>query len=87
MSAPWQLEGGGDARLLTICRERGSVDSSRPFPVGATLIGFEPDDGRRHELKVRGCRRQPDGRFVVEGRFVNLSRAERQRLERLASEP
>lgn len=85
MNSGWRLEGGGDARLLTISGERASVDSSRPFPIGSTLIGVEPEDGRRHELKVRGCRRDAAGRFVVQGRFVNLSRAERERLERLAS--
>ena len=77
----WQLEGGGEARLAELSGDRACVDSSRPFPVGSTLAGVEVDGGRRHELKVRGCRKQPDGRFVVEGRFVNLSRRERERLQ------
>lgn len=80
MSVEWSLEGGGDARLVRLDGERASVDSSRPHPIGSTLVGRQLPSGSRHEFKVRGCRRREDGRFLVEGRFVNLSRRAREQL-------
>jgi hypothetical protein len=77
----WLIEEGGDARLVRTDGDRALVDASRPFPVGSTLVGTETSSDASFRVKVRGCRRTDSGRFLVEGRFVNLSRDQRDRLQ------
>ncbi len=87
------LPNGGEAGVVETDGARAVLVSSAPFPPGATLLG-ESDDGLgAYALKVRGCRREPPPtemgaapqeaappRFRVEGRWVNLSRPQRERL-------
>ncbi len=73
---------GGEARVVAI-DDRGIVlRSTVPSPPGSriegTLAGEPPASIR---VKVHGCRRQPEGDFVLEGRPLDLPRAVRDRLE------
>ncbi len=87
------LSSGGEAGVVETDGVRAVLVSSAPFPPGATLLG-ESDDGLgAYALKVQRCRREPPPtemeapprdavppRFRVEGRWVNLSRPQRERL-------
>jgi hypothetical protein len=81
------LAGGGRALVLESDGAGAVLISTHPLPPGATLVGESADDGV-FSLKVRGCRREstlpPEWRgesaFRIVGRWVNLSRAQRERL-------
>ena len=74
----FECEAGG-AELVETDGERVVVRAGRASPPGshfdATL------DGVSYRIKVRHCRRDGDG-FLIEGRWVNLSRAMRERVLR-----
>ena len=80
------LKGGGDAYIVEHSDELVTVASVAPSPPGSTLEASHTGGPRSVTLrvKVRGCRRQPlpDGRegFRIEGRFVSLTRADREAL-------
>jgi hypothetical protein len=81
-----ELERGGRAGVLETDGERVTLLAPEASPPGSTLLAkFE---GSAVSVKVRGCRRtDPDasGRaFRIEGRFVSLSRALREKLSRPA---
>lgn len=76
------LEGGGTARVEQSDGERVVLLATRSSPPGSTLAGRAGDDGG-YQVKVRGCRRLGDtepATFRIEGRWVNLSRAQRARV-------
>jgi hypothetical protein len=79
------LERGGAAVVLETDGERVTVLAPAASPPGSTLNARL--DGANVAIKVRGCRRtEPDasGReFRIEGRFVSLSRALREKLSGL----
>ncbi|MDF3067144.1 MAG: hypothetical protein K0R38_2745 [Polyangiaceae bacterium] len=84
---PLQLQrGGGDAFIVEHSDDFVTVASSAPSPPGSTLEATHRGDARLTtvRVKVRGCRRAPlpDGRegFRIEGRFVSLTRADREAL-------
>jgi hypothetical protein len=82
-----ELEGGGDAELVSGDGDQAVLLSTRPFPPGSSLVGRRDGESGKYWLKVRACR-SAGGRFQVEGRFVNLSRAQRAAvLAALESEP
>lgn len=70
--------GEGRARVLETDGEHVVLESSLPYPAGATLVGVEPDSGAEYRVKVRGGRRLSDDSFRVEGRFVSLTKGQRQ---------
>lgn len=72
-----ELEGGGRASVVETDGDRVSLRSTRAFPPGSPLSGTSPLGTLR--IKVRSCRKEGDV-FHVDGRFVNLSREQRQRL-------
>jgi hypothetical protein len=83
---PLRLSRGGDAFIV---EHSGSGDavtlaSTAPSPPGSTLEAVHSGGPRSVtvRVKVRGCRRQqmPDGRegFRIDGRFVSLTRADRE---------
>jgi hypothetical protein len=76
------LEGGGTASIVAIDGERVVLSSSVSSPPGSTLRGRLTGDEASIAVKVRSCRRRPDDAtvYTIEGRFVNLSRAQRERL-------
>jgi len=84
---PLQLKrGGGDAFIVEYSEEFVTVASTAPSPPGSTVEATQRSDARLTtvRVKVRGCRREPlpDGRegFRIEGRFVSLTRADREAL-------
>lgn len=81
---PWQLpdagQGPGQARLLESDGLRAVVESTLPFAAGATLVALDPLTSTEYRVKVRGGRRLENGWYRIEGRFVSLTRAERERL-------
>jgi len=84
---PIQLQlkrGGGDAYIVEHSGDFVTLASSAPSPPGSTLEAVYAAGARTLtvRVKVRGCRRHqlPDGRdgFRIEGRFVSLTRADRE---------
>jgi len=78
----WRLpdrgQGEGQARLLETDGQRAVVESTLPFAAGATLVGIEPATGAEYRIKVRGGKRIDATWFRIEGRFVSLTKAERE---------
>lgn len=84
-SAPeWRLvdqgQGEGEARLLESDGHRAVVQSTLPFAAGSTLLAVDPARQTQYQIKVRGGRRIDDRWFRIEGRFVTLTKAEREHL-------
>lgn len=83
---PLQLKRGGDAFIVEHAGEAVSLASTAPSPPGSTLEATfaGPPRSVSVRVKVRGCRRTslPDGRegFRIEGRFVSLTRGDREAL-------
>ena len=83
MSLDFALARGGTARLVSTDGESVTVLSSVSAPPGTPLEGEL--EGTSYRIKVRACRRtdeDPDLPFRIEGRFQNLSRAQRERVTR-----
>jgi hypothetical protein len=81
MKSELELDGGGSATLLEIDGERLTLLAPRAFPPGSTLTCSSAATGKL-EIKVRGCRKDAEA-FRVDGRFVNLSRTQREALRAL----
>jgi hypothetical protein len=83
-----ELKRGGNAYIVAHepAGELVTVASTAPSPPGSTLEATHQAEGRSVtvRVKVRGCRRDclPDGRqgYRLEGRFVSLTRADRDAL-------
>ena len=71
-------EQGGTATLLETDGHFVRLLSSRSAPPGAPLTAIN-ETNVRFQLKVRGCRRSPEhpDRFIIDGRFYNLTREQR----------
>ncbi len=84
MSLSLELEGGGRAEIVESDGANAVVRSSRASPPGSTLTGTPDGGGRPFRVKVRSCRRADDGElpFVVEGRFVDVTKDQRALLPR-----
>jgi hypothetical protein len=83
MTVRLELCAGGEIELVQTDGQRVTLLSPEPAPTGATLQLRFPSEPLTLQVKVRTCRRVAAGsplRFSVEGRFVNLGRAQRQRL-------
>jgi hypothetical protein len=80
----WRLpdhgQGEGRARLVETDGQRVVIESTLPFAAGATLVGVDPVTNVEYRIKVRGGRRIDDTWFRLEGRFVSLTKTERERL-------
>ena len=78
------LARGGTAVVLEVTGEHVAVLSSLPSPPGSPLEATL--DGQALRIKVRSCRRvdaDEAGRaFRIEGRFVSLTREQREALRR-----
>lgn len=71
---------GGEADVLEIDRGAVRLVSSVPSPPGSTLVGSFDVAGYKGELRVKifGSKLQPDGTFVLNGRPVDLTTAQRE---------
>jgi hypothetical protein len=78
----WRLpdrgQGEGQARLVESDGQRAIVESTLPFAAGATLVGIDAATGTEYRVKVRGGKRIDATWFRIEGRFVSLTKAERE---------
>ena len=71
---------GGRAVIVATGIEQATIETDVVSPPGSTL---ELDVGGPLGLKVRSCRRLPEvepARYRIEGRWVSLSRAQREAL-------
>ena len=74
-----ELKDGRAATLQSVRGEFVEVRSEASSPPGSTLELRSPDGPSPFLMKVRSCRREEaGGRFMIEGRWVNLSRRQRQ---------
>jgi hypothetical protein len=76
---------GGEARVLRIGADTIALDSSVPSPPGSRIEGTLEGEAfvtgaARLRVKVHASKRQPDGRFLLEGRPLDLSRSTREAL-------
>jgi hypothetical protein len=77
------LQDDGTATIEASDGASGILHCSRAFFSGSTLRGFAPEETALYEVKVRSCKRtdgDAERPFRIEGRFVNLSRAQRERI-------
>lgn len=75
-------DAGGDATLVRIEGEAASLISTTPHPPGSRVRG-SLQDGTTIVFKTHASKKRDDGRFDLEGRFLDLRREVRERLERL----
>ncbi len=75
---------GGEAVVVSMSGEAIALRSTTSSPPGSRIEGTLRGYPASLRVKVHGCRRQPDGSFVIEGRILDLTRELR---ERLASRP
>lgn len=85
MKVLWQK--GGEAEIVAIAIDKVSLLSTIPSPPGSRIDGalaMDPLEGTtevpRLRVKVHGCKKEPDGRFRIEGRPLDLTRALLERL-------
>lgn len=77
----FDLGQGHRAELVQFDGDRGVLIATRPSPPGSTLAARGAAN-QAFSFKVRGSARSSDGRFRIEGRFVSLSRDQRDELAR-----
>jgi hypothetical protein len=81
---PLQLKRGGDVFIVEHSGDFVTLASTAPSPPGSTVEAVLNAAPRSVSVrvKVRGCRREPlpDGRdgFRIDGRFVSLTRGDRE---------
>jgi hypothetical protein len=78
-----RLDGGGTAEITETDGVIVTLRATRASPPGSMLTGSDEATGVAYKVKVRGCRRDEGAdAFVIDGRFVDLTRAMRQALLR-----
>ncbi len=87
MSARVAWTGGGQGTVVSLAPKAVVVRSSVPSPPGSRLEGTlvagaaSGAGGGTLRVKVHGCRRQPEGDFLIEGRPIDLTREVREQIE------
>ncbi len=84
----FRWEQGGAATLERLDGDFATFISTTASPPGRPLAALT-DDGERFQVKVRGCVRleQADERYRIEGKFFNLTRDQRRRLQERFADP
>jgi len=79
MSVSIVFQNKGNATLLEADADLASLECEFSSPPGCPLTGHIVGSRQRVQLKVHACRRTSveAQRFVIRGRWVNLSRAAR----------
>jgi hypothetical protein len=81
MSIVLRFLDGGEAVVVETDGERLVVMSTRAAAPGQPLSAqSDLQSSSRVRLKVQGCRREPDGRFRIHGRWLDLTRATREEI-------
>jgi hypothetical protein len=78
----FELEDGSRASILESDGERVVLSAERAAPPGATLKLRRSTESESYDVKVRSCRRVAAAApaFRIEGRWVNLTRGQRERV-------
>jgi hypothetical protein len=75
---------GGEARIVSVEAGAITVRSTVAHPPGSRVEGFVAAVGNTPvRIKVHTCRLHPEGDFLIRGRLLDLSRADRIGLERI----
>jgi hypothetical protein len=73
---------GGEASVVLLGAKAIVLRSTVPSPPGSRLEGtLVGERTARLKVKVHGCKRQPEGDFVIEGRPIDMTREVRERIE------
>ncbi|HXX70588.1 MAG TPA: hypothetical protein VEK07_25620 [Polyangiaceae bacterium] len=76
--------GGGEARIVALEADRLVLHSTAACPPGSRIEGaLDAAVSVPLRIKILACRRQPDGEFVLHGRLLDVTRADRMELERI----
>lgn len=87
MSEHLRWEKGGEAVFLSLEGEAVRLSSTVPSPPGSRIDGALCADATvRVRVKIHSAKRQGDGRFVLEGRMIDMTRAHRDVLLALLAE-
>lgn len=79
MNVRWDK--GGEAEVVAISIDKISLRSTMSSPPGSRIEGVldvphaEREAPLRLRMKVHGCKREEDGKFRIEGRPLDLTRA------------
>jgi hypothetical protein len=77
---------GGEGRVVAAGTDSIVVRSTVPSPPGSRIEGVMANGDRfTLRVKVHGCRRQPEGDFLIEGRPLDLTREHREQLAVIAA--
>lgn len=73
---------GGSAALASLRDGAVVVVSTVSSPPGSRIEGqVATTPPSRLRMKVHGCKRQDDGGYRIEGRVIDMSRVDRERIE------
>jgi hypothetical protein len=77
-----RVEGGGTAEITETDGVVVTLRATHPSPPGSMLRGCDETTNVAYKVKVRGCRRAEGAEpaFVIDGRFVDLTKAMREML-------
>jgi hypothetical protein len=81
---------GGTAEIIESDGSRAVIRSAVSSPPGSTFSGIAAGVDRPYRVKVRGCRRLTDPGehpFLIEGRFVDVTREQRSVLTEALDRP
>jgi hypothetical protein len=81
MSLPLTLPAGASAELCRVDGERFLMRATRAYAPGTPLKASVDGTGEVLDLKVARSVRTSEGSFNVDGRLVNLTRAQRTLIE------
>lgn len=84
MTRELERASGGHVTLVRTDEVHVTISADVASPPGSSLEVLV--EGAKVAIKVRGCRREGT-RFLIDGRWVNLSRAQREAISRLRDEP
>jgi hypothetical protein len=77
---------GGEGRIVAAGGDSIVVRSTVLSPPGSRIEGAMANgEAFTLRVKVHGCRRQPEGDFLIEGRTLDLTRKQRERLAAIAT--
>ncbi len=80
----WVL--GGEARLVAVRADALTLESTTPSPPGSRIDGVLLSGScRTVRVKVHVSRKEPSGRFRIEGRPLDLTRDGREELVALVA--
>lgn len=75
MVAHVRWQGQGEAAFVSLAKDAVVLRSTVSSPPGSRIEGTLAGDAAQPvRVKVHGCKKQPDGAFVLEGRLLDATR-------------